>query len=254
MANQIIPFDFESHEIRTLLIDDQLWFLAMDVAHALAYTDAQAMTRKLDDDETQNRQIVGFGNRGIALVNESGLYSAILRSRKPEAKRFKKWVTAEVLPSIRKHGRYEQQGLSDMAAPALQGEQEINQIRLQSIKDIYQSQLVANGQKPVDIETLVAVFTGSERGEHLCGEQSARAVALVQQLIMMETGYIKPRETDLVQVPLTLLWNLSNAAAFSADAASRQQAVAGNCRSAVEAIEQFMGHDMKNPRLSLRNL
>lgn len=104
---QVLPFQFDTHEVRTLLIDDQPWFVAMDVASALLYTDAQAMTRKLDDDEVQNRQIVGFGPRGVALINESGLYSAILRSRKTEAKRFKKWVTAEVLPAIRQHGRYD---------------------------------------------------------------------------------------------------------------------------------------------------
>lgn len=103
---EILPFQFETREVRTLLIDDQPWFMAMDIASALHYTDAQAMTRKLDEDEIQNRQIVGFGPRGVALINESGLYSAILRSRKPEAKRFKKWVTAEVLPAIRKHGHY----------------------------------------------------------------------------------------------------------------------------------------------------
>lgn len=103
----VIPFQFDTLEIRTLLINDQPWFVAMDVASALMYTDAQAMTRRLDDDEIQNRQIVGFGPRGVALINESGLYSAILRSRKSEAKRFKKWVTAEVLPEIRRTGRYD---------------------------------------------------------------------------------------------------------------------------------------------------
>lgn len=107
MAAQVIPFNFESREVRTLLVDDQPWFVAMDVADALHYSDAQAMTRRLDDDEIQNRQIVGFGNRGVIIINESGLYSAILRSRKAEAKRFKKWVTAEVLPAIRKHGHYD---------------------------------------------------------------------------------------------------------------------------------------------------
>lgn len=103
---KILPFNFESKEVRTLLIDGQPWFVAMDISGALGYTDAQAMTRRLDDDEIQNRQVVGLGNRGVTLVNESGLYSAILRSRKAEAKRFKKWVTAEVLPTIRKHGFY----------------------------------------------------------------------------------------------------------------------------------------------------
>lgn len=108
MATQIIPFAFESREVRTLLIDDQPWFVASDVAKALQYQTAKDMARNLDDDE-RGRQIVPTpsGDQEMTIINESGLYSAILRSRKAEAKRFKKWVTAEVLPAIRKHGHYQ---------------------------------------------------------------------------------------------------------------------------------------------------
>ncbi|WP_349569479.1 BRO-N domain-containing protein [Azotobacter salinestris] len=108
---QVIPFRFESHEVRTLLIDDQPWFVASDVSSALEYRDADKLARLLDDDE-KGTQIVGTlgGEQKMLVINESGLYSAILRSRKAEAKRFKKWVTAEVLPAIRKHGRYEDAG------------------------------------------------------------------------------------------------------------------------------------------------
>ena len=108
MAAQVIPFDFESNEVRTLLIDDQPWFVAADVAAALNYRMASDMTGNLDDDEkgTQNVR-TPYGDQEMNVINESGLYSAILRSRKPEAKRFKKWVTSEVLPAIRKHGRYD---------------------------------------------------------------------------------------------------------------------------------------------------
>lgn len=111
MANDstnVIPFNFGKHQVRTLLIDDQPWFVATDVAFALLYAEAKDMTRNLDDDE-KGRQIVPTpgGDQELLVINESGLYSAILRSRKAEAKRFKKWVTAEVLPAIRKHGRYE---------------------------------------------------------------------------------------------------------------------------------------------------
>lgn len=108
MAAQIIPFQFGTHSVRTLLVDDQPWFVAKDVAHALHYRDSEKMTRNLDDDEKDTR-IVGTpgGAQELSVINESGLYSAILRSRKAEAKRFKKWVTAEVLPAIRKHGHYE---------------------------------------------------------------------------------------------------------------------------------------------------
>lgn len=105
---QVIPFRFEAREIRTMLIDEQPWFVAADVAAALEYREAEKMTRWLDDDE-KAPHIVGTpgGDQRMTMVNESGLYSAILRSRKAEAKRFKKWITAEVLPAIRKHGRYE---------------------------------------------------------------------------------------------------------------------------------------------------
>lgn len=108
MTNRIIPFDFESHAVRAVIADDrgEPWFIAKEVAAALGYSDAEAMTRRLDDDEKQNLQIVGFGPRGVTVINESGLYSSILGSNKPEAKRFKRWVTAEVLPSIRTSGAY----------------------------------------------------------------------------------------------------------------------------------------------------
>jgi prophage antirepressor-like protein len=105
---QVIPFNFDSHEIRTLLIDGQPWFVAGDVASALEYREAEKMTRWLDDDEKGPHNVGTLGgDQRMTVINESGLYSAILRSRKPEAKRFKKWVTAEVLPAIRKTGRYE---------------------------------------------------------------------------------------------------------------------------------------------------
>ncbi|MBD9675526.1 Bro-N domain-containing protein [Pseudomonas sp. PDM18] len=118
--HRVIPFEFGRQQVRTLLVDGQPWFVAADVSAALDYRMAADMTRNLDDDE-RGTQIVrtpsknqhgefGSVDQEMLVINESGLYSAILRSRKPEAKRFKKWVTAEVLPAIRKHGRYEDAG------------------------------------------------------------------------------------------------------------------------------------------------
>jgi prophage antirepressor-like protein len=87
--NQIIPFDFEKHQVRVVKDENgEVWFVAMEIADVLEYSDAEAMTRRLDNDEKQNLQLVGFGPRGVTVINESGLYSAILKSRKPEAKRF----------------------------------------------------------------------------------------------------------------------------------------------------------------------
>ncbi|MDV7209895.1 BRO-N domain-containing protein [Azotobacter beijerinckii] len=110
-AANVIPFDFGKKPVRAILIDDQPWFVAADVSAALEYRDAGNMARNLDEDE-KGTQIVSTlgGDQEMLVINESGLYSAILRSRKAEAKRFKKWVTSEVLPAIRKHGRYEDAG------------------------------------------------------------------------------------------------------------------------------------------------
>ncbi len=105
MSN-IIPFDFNNHAVRVIDDNGEPWFVAMDVADVLGYTDTEKMTRKLDGDEKQNRQIGGFGPRGVTLINEGGLYACILTSQKPEAKPFKRWVTHEVLPAIRRTGQY----------------------------------------------------------------------------------------------------------------------------------------------------
>ncbi|MEK2608976.1 Bro-N domain-containing protein [Pseudomonas shirazensis] len=116
--NHPIHSTFENHHIRLLLIDGAPWFVANDVSAALLYSEASAMTRHLDDDEKglSNVQTLG-GEQEMLVINESGLFSAILRSRKPEAKRFKKWVTGEVLPSLRKHGSYSIADIAEVQQP-----------------------------------------------------------------------------------------------------------------------------------------
>jgi len=107
MSN-LINFQFQSvTNIRTLLINGEIWFVASDIATALDYRMASDMTRFLDDDEKATHNLrTPYGEQNFTIINESGLYSAILKSRKPEAKTFKKWVTSEVLPTIRKTGTY----------------------------------------------------------------------------------------------------------------------------------------------------
>jgi len=105
---QLLPFQFEALQVRVIDREGEAWFVASDVATALEYSEPSAMTRHLDDDE-KGLSIVQTpgGNQDAIVINESGLYSAVLRSRKPEAKRFKRWVTHVVLPSIRKTGGYQ---------------------------------------------------------------------------------------------------------------------------------------------------
>ncbi len=104
--NEIVPFSFESFVVRVLPDDSgNPWFVAADVCDALDIKNVTQAVNRLDDDE---RSMFNIGRQGETnVINESGLYSLILGSRKPEAKRFKKWVTSEVLPAIRKTGRYE---------------------------------------------------------------------------------------------------------------------------------------------------
>lgn len=106
----IVQFSFESSSIRTLGDAISPLFVAADVAAILGYGSTKDATRILDDDEKQTVSIdTNGGKQSMTAVTESGLYAMILKSRRPEAKRFRKWVTSEVLPSIRKTGRYEAQ-------------------------------------------------------------------------------------------------------------------------------------------------
>lgn len=106
--NEPKTFNFNDKEIRTVEINCEIWFVGKDAADILGYTDTfGALKKHVDDEDKQNCQNNSFeSNRGLTIINESGLYSLILSSKLPTAKEFKRWVTSEVLPSIRKHGLY----------------------------------------------------------------------------------------------------------------------------------------------------
>lgn len=108
MMNSVQVFEKEEFgKIRTVLIEGDVWFVAQDVATCLEYQNSRTMTRRLDDDEKAVHLLhAPGGKQNFTIINESGLYSSIIGSKKKEAKMFKKWVTSEVLPSIRKTGSY----------------------------------------------------------------------------------------------------------------------------------------------------
>lgn len=101
-------FNFEGNEVRTLKIDDEPYFVGKDVAKILRYSrTADAIRSHVDPEDKGVGEIQTPGGRQkLQIINESGLYSLILSSKMPNAKRFKRWVTSEVLPAIRKHGAY----------------------------------------------------------------------------------------------------------------------------------------------------
>lgn len=115
-STNVIPFKFDQREVRTLLIDGEPWFVAADACGSIGIANVSLAVngradREGDGLDADERGIATVntpsGDQEMLVVNESGLYSLIFKSRKVEAKRFRKWVTAEVLPAIRKHGRYE---------------------------------------------------------------------------------------------------------------------------------------------------
>lgn len=117
----LTTFNFRTNDVRTVTDEHgEPWFVAKDICDVLGYSNGpQALAKNVDDEDRKpidlNSISGGYGNtRGnasrVSTINESGLYSLILSSKKPEAKEFKRWVTSEVLPSIRKHGGYVAKG------------------------------------------------------------------------------------------------------------------------------------------------
>lgn len=101
-------FNFEQNEVRTILVNDEPYFVGKDVASVLGYSNTKdALSRHVDLEDKMGSRITTSGqSREMTIINESGLYSLILKSKLPSAKKFKRWVTSEVLPAIRKHGGY----------------------------------------------------------------------------------------------------------------------------------------------------
>ena len=121
MNNLQIFSNEEFGQVRTITINEEVWFVGKDVADILEYTNtAKAIRDHIDEEDKLTERIVLSGqNREVIFINESGLYSLILLSKMPNAKKFKHWVTSEVLPSIRKNGVYAVDELLDNPEAAI---------------------------------------------------------------------------------------------------------------------------------------
>lgn len=124
MENQLQVFDFDGSNVRTVTINDEPYFVGKDVATILGYKrTADALKAHVDDEDKLTRQFTDSGqNREMKVINESGLYSLILSSKLSSAKKFKRWVTSEVLPAIRKTGAYQAKPKDNYTIPATYGE------------------------------------------------------------------------------------------------------------------------------------
>lgn len=121
--NELQVFSFESNSVRALERDGQAWFVAKDAAKTLGYKNPRdAISKHVDEEDKEVAKCDTLGGRqDIAIINESGLYSLVLSSKLPSAKKFKRWVTSEVLPALRKTGQYQVKELSgsELMAKAL---------------------------------------------------------------------------------------------------------------------------------------
>ncbi|MHB1670253.1 BRO-N domain-containing protein [Thiomonas sp.] len=117
MSTEVMEFDFGGKTFKaTIDKDGQAWFVASEVCEILEISKYRDAVARLDEDERMPLVVDTLGGaQRVASISESGLYSLVMTSRKPDAKKFKKWVTSEVLPAIRKTGRYN----SEKAAPTL---------------------------------------------------------------------------------------------------------------------------------------
>mgnify|MGYP003368487976 CR=1 FL=1 len=182
-VNDVLVFsNSEFGNIRTVTVNGEPWFVGKDIAEALGYSNAsKAVMNHVDDEDkqfvmcdiadSQNGNVL-TGQSKTAIINESGLYSLILSSKLPNAKKFKRWVTSEVLPAIRKTGHYETQGYAPKATSI--GEV-VNLIKItrQTMKE--------QGASPTDIAKAV---------KEIC-EQFG---------VNLPQCFIKPKETTMADV------------------------------------------------------
>lgn len=134
MTHAITPFTYGDATIRTVTVGGEPWFVAKDVCDALEISNPTDALKRLDDDE---RARFNLGRQGEAnIVNEPGLYSLILASRKPEAKAFKRWITHEVLPAIRRDGGYISPSASEHQVNALIRQAQMRMELVQAAKGI----------------------------------------------------------------------------------------------------------------------
>ena len=154
--NELQIFNFENNQVRTVLINEEPYFVGKDVATVLGFKDVNhAILDHVDEEDRVNSKTQGqnapeYGQRGTWLINESGVYALVFGSKLPGAKKFKRWVTKEVLPTIRKTGGYKvpdnpMDALKLMFEAQTQTNQQVGAID-KRVKDLEDNKLLAPGE------------------------------------------------------------------------------------------------------------
>ena len=215
--NELKQFNFESNQARALLINNEPWFVGKDVALSLGYKDtSDALKKHVTDEDKLTRCFADSGqNRQMYVINESGLYALIFGSKLESAKRFKHWVTSEVLPQIRKTGSY--------ATPQLTGEELMAKalIEAKSVLERQNKQIIEMKPKALFADTVAAsdssILVGQEAkliSQSRCKMGQNRFFAWLR-----ENGYLcskgenynmptqKSREMDLIEIKIRTVTN-----------------------------------------------
>lgn len=176
-------FNFENNQVRTQIINNEPWFVAADVCQILELTNVTTALSRLDEDE---RSKYNLGRQGEAnVINEFGLYNLVLSSRKSEAKSFKRWITHEVVPAIRKTGSYQTpMSQEDIMIATLETQKEIKK-RLNNVTNDVESL-----KKEIDLSRL----------------QKAKLSQLVKKNIMAAIGGKKSNAYQLYRVAVSEHW------------------------------------------------
>ena len=198
MKNQIEIFkNNELGEVRTLLIDSEPYFVAKDVAEILGYSETNALTKRLDSDEFISDKLEGMNMKSV-LLNESGLYNAIFGSKLENAKKFRKWVFSEVLPSIRKHGAYitdellqDNDRLNNVIAE-LQMENSLKESRIEELEEV-RTEYMKQRDKIIRIQIKCGNTKGNGRFIPYC------ILQLVREFIK-DSENVEYRDDEIIKV------------------------------------------------------
>ena len=151
-------FNYNQKQIRAVQLNDEMWFVLKDVCDVLGISIYRDVADRLDEDERALAEVDTLGGvQNMVVVNESGLYNVILRSDKPEAKPFRKWVTSEVLPSIRKTGGYQTKAMTTAQMFAMQAKVNLEQEQRLAALENRAERTEQTMQKTLDIFSAPAV-------------------------------------------------------------------------------------------------
>lgn len=216
--NDILVFHYKSSEVRTVELNGEPWFVLKDVCAVLGIANHKMTAQRLDADEVSLTDLTDSMGRQqeTTVINESGLYNVILRSDKPEAKPFRKWVTSEVLPSIRKTGSYTMPKLSKemQAIFLLDDRTQKQEARLTALEntmtvDYSQQQTLKKAVGRVVVEALGGKSAPAYNGPHVRGKLFSECNRDVQDWFRVNSVCNVPRKDFTQAVEYIQRWKPS---------------------------------------------